>query len=209
MNCKHLTVASASESEITIQRSRFITSLRNVQNREQVDFHLKEICKLYPKATHYCWAYRFACEPVLEHSSDAGEPAGSAGRPILGALKKSNLLNILAVVTRYYGGVKLGIKGLISAYGESTLLAVQNAEIITAEPLTLIKFKCDYDTYNTFLARLKAIAPEVEVTAYFTERISGEFIIPTSIQNMLSDELDKLSPTGKSFEYTYINLDRE
>ena len=201
MSSKHLTIAAPTENEVTVQRSRFITSLRNVQNRGEVDLRLKEIYKLYPKATHYCWAYRFASNPVLEHSSDAGEPAGSAGRPILGALKKNNLLNILAVVTRYYGGIKLGIKGLISAYGESTQLAIQEAEIVTAEPLTVINFRCDYDIYNTFLARIKAFLHDVEVTAEFTDRISGEFTIPTSEMDLLRDELDKLSPGNRSFEY--------
>ena len=88
---QYYSIAKNIDAEITIQRSRFIASLRKAKNREEVDSALKEIALSYPKASHYCWAYRFVGDPMLEHSSDAGEPSGTAGRPILGALKKYSL----------------------------------------------------------------------------------------------------------------------
>ena len=168
---------------------------------------MKEINSLYPKATHYCWAYRFATNPVLEHCSDAGEPAGTAGRPILGALKKNNLLNILAVVTRYYGGIKLGVKGLINAYGESTSHAVAEAQIITDEPQALVRFTINYELYNTFLARIKTITDTSNIEASFTEHISGEFQIAAALMDPLKALLDTLSPSGGGITYTFEDFE--
>jgi uncharacterized YigZ family protein len=159
--------------------------------------------RLYPKATHYCWAYRFNAPPILEHSSDAGEPAGTAGRPILGALKKNSLSNIMAVVTRYYGGVKLGVKGLIAAYGKTTLMALESCRIVTREPMSLLRFTCTYDLYNLLLARLDKYKISSEsIMGEFAEHISGEILVPNSILSSLTSELSSLSPRGENFSYS-------
>jgi putative IMPACT (imprinted ancient) family translation regulator len=164
---------------------------------------MREIADLYPKATHYCWAYRFCGNIPVEHSSDAGEPSGTAGRPILGALKKYSLLNVMAVVTRYYGGVKLGVKGLIAAYGEVTLHAIENANIIQTEPFSRIIFTCSYELYNLFLSRLsKNSIAASDISAQFTDIISGEIIVPNSKFKLISSELDSLSLSEDSFSYT-------
>jgi uncharacterized YigZ family protein len=199
---EYLSIASPVDAEFSIQRSRFIASLRRVNNRTEFDIALKEIASTYPKATHYCWAYRFSANPVIEHSSDAGEPAGTAGRPILGSLKKHSLLNVMAVVTRYFGGIKLGVKGLIFAYSESTLLAIEKSTIIPDEPKSLLNFKCSYELYNIFLSRLERHLPDTtSLKTEFSDIISGNILIPNSSILLLSNDLDSISSDGKSFLY--------
>ena len=190
------------DAEIVVTRSRFIASLRRASCRKEFDLQMKEIERLYPKASHHCWAYRFANGHV-EHSSDAGEPAGTAGRPILGALKKHDLLNTMAVVTRYYGGINLGIKGLISAYGDATLNAIAQTNIVVVEPQSTITFTMGYDHYNIFLSRLeKYHLAQGALKTNFTESISGEIIVPSSILEQLTAELDSISANKTLFHFT-------
>ena len=194
--------------EITIQRSRFIGSLRKAFNREEFDVKLKEISLLYPKATHYCWAYRFSGSPIIEHSSDSGEPAGSAGRPILGMLKRYFLENTMAVVTRYYGGIKLGVKGLIYAYGEATLEAIESTNIIIDEPQVKFIFEAPYDLYNIILAKLERLdVPQSKMQVDFKEVISGEITVPNS--TALSIESELIDLLGTRAEFKLSRIDRE
>ena len=115
------------DTEFTVKRSRFIGSVRTVLSAEEAAALIKDFPLLYPKANHHCWAYRVGIDSPLEHCSDAGEPAGTAGRPILGTIKRHLLDNTLIVVTRYFGGVKLGVRGLIEAYGTAAEMAAVEA----------------------------------------------------------------------------------
>ncbi|MDR1509514.1 MAG: IMPACT family protein [Synergistaceae bacterium] len=198
-------IALPVDFEITIKHSLFIASLRIASNKEEFNEILKQLAIQYPKANHYCWAYRFNTKPITEHASDAGEPPGTAGRPILGSLKKYSLLNTMAVVTRYYGGIKLGVKGLISAYGGTTFSAIENAEIIIREPMLKISFTCRYELYNTLLSLLQKykIDPS-NIQAIFAEDISGEILLPKSTANVFLNDINYISPQGKIFSYTII-----
>ncbi len=140
--------------ETTVKRSRFIGSVRVALNAEEAQTKLKEIAVKYPKATHYCWAYRIGTNNILEHCSDAGEPAGTAGRPILGALKRCELDNTLIVVARYFGGIKLGVRGLIDAYGEAARLATEACEAKEMEFCIPLRLICGYDYSQTLLTML-------------------------------------------------------
>lgn len=200
---QYYSIESGVDVEITRSRSRFIASLRFAQDRSAFDIKMKEVIARYPKASHYCWAYRFEGSHVLEHASDDGEPAGTAGRPILGALKKYDLQNTMAVVTRYYGGVKLGVKGLISAYADVTLNAIETSKIIVTEPQSKIVFTVDYDLYNLLLSRLEKYALQQDAfQTVFSDVISGEITIPNSIRNSLVSELDSISANRTLFDFT-------
>ncbi|GHV51692.1 hypothetical protein FACS1894216_06340 [Synergistales bacterium] len=199
---QYLTIASPVDFEMTVKRSRFIASLRAAEDRAAFDSEMKNIAVLYPKATHHCWAYRFTGSPPTEHCSDAGEPSGSAGRPILGALKKHGLLNITAIVTRYYGGVKLGVHGLIEAYGGCALEAVKTAGIIIREKTFRVSFSCSYGLYNILLAALeKHGIPSSDTEASFTDAINGYFTAPQSILPALLPALEAISPGKDSFSF--------
>ena len=113
-------------NEIIINKSRFITVLTNINDINNVKEKLENIKKEYKDATHYCYAYIVNNH---EKCSDNGEPSGTAGMPILNVLKQNNLTNILCVVIRYFGGIKLGAGGLIRAYSNSVSEALNKTTI--------------------------------------------------------------------------------
>ena len=107
------------EVETKIKKSIFIAQVRVCKTENEAKDKLKEIAANHKQATHNCYAYRVGIEKVDAYYSDDGEPAGTAGKPILGAILRHDITNCLIVVTRYYGGTKLGVRGLIEAYGNS------------------------------------------------------------------------------------------
>jgi len=111
--------------------SKFLAFAFPAENKNDVDSLLLEIRHAHPKARHHCYAYRLIeGNEVTEFGSDAGEPPGSAGLPILGELKRRDLVNVCVIVVRYFGGTKLGIPGLINAYRLSTASAIESNEIV-------------------------------------------------------------------------------
>ena len=103
-------------------------------SEEEVQNRIKEIKKKYYDARHNCFAYRIIeGENIVQRSSDDGEPSGTAGAPILNILEKNNMVNILVVVTRYFGGILLGTGGLVKAYSEATLKSIENNQIVERE----------------------------------------------------------------------------
>ena len=138
------------EGLYTDKGSKFIASIYPVSSEEESNAILASIRKLHPKARHYCTALRLYTPVFLERISDDGEPSGSAGRPIMGQLVKHDLTQVFVVVTRYFGGTKLGIPGLIEAYKTSTADAISHAEILLRRIYTSIKLSMRYEVYSTF-----------------------------------------------------------
>ena len=115
--------------EIIIKKSRFITTLMPVSGREDADAKVQEISKRYNDATHNCYCYISNIIATEQRFSDNGEPQGTAGIPMLEVIKKRNIVMTLAVVTRYFGGVKLGVGGLVRAYSDSVVEALAGADV--------------------------------------------------------------------------------
>ncbi len=127
------TVSGPYRSELREKGSRFIASVRPAGDAGAAQEELETVRREYPDATHHCWAYRIAATPHdLERSHDDGEPAGTAGAPILQAIRTSGLINLLVVVTRYFGGTRLGKGGLARAYRDSAREALAGAPRIRA-----------------------------------------------------------------------------
>ncbi len=122
------------QSEMEIKKSIFITHIIPITSEEEALARLGELRKTYKDATHNCFAWRIGTERVLEKSSDDGEPQGTAGHPMLHVLQMKELTNVLAVVTRYFGGIKLGAGGLTRAYSGALAEAVKAAPIVTYTP---------------------------------------------------------------------------
>lgn len=119
------------QTEIVVKKSKFICNLIKVENQEEAENTIKQIKKQYYDARHNCVAFRIVeNEQIIEKASDDGEPSGTAGGPMLNILQKNNLCNVLAVVTRYFGGILLGTGGLVRAYSDATLEAIDVAEKI-------------------------------------------------------------------------------
>ena len=124
------TIKFNNSAEIVEKKSRFIANLIYIENEEEATNKIKEIKKKYYDARHNCFAYRvLSGDSIIQRSSDDGEPSGTAGAPMLNILEKNNIANVLVVVTRYFGGILLGTGGLVKAYSEATLKAIQENEL--------------------------------------------------------------------------------
>jgi uncharacterized YigZ family protein len=142
---EYYSIAAAVETEIKVKDSRFIAFLCAVETREQAEACLAERIQQYRDATHHGYAFRVGFDDrLLAKASDAGEPAGTAGRPILQALERRHLTNVLAVVTRYFGGTKLGTGGLIRAYGGAALAAIDQATLVPVFPKQALRLRYAY-----------------------------------------------------------------
>lgn len=164
------TITTAVSAEIKILRSRFITGLYPISSAEEARAMLSEHTRQYTDATHNCYAYIYGIKGETSYYSDAGEPGGTAGKPMLNALLRNDLTNVLAVVTRYYGGIKLGVKGLIDAYGEAVEAAIAVADFAVARNLKSYKVCCDYACFETLKHRL------IELEGSISEQVYAEGI---------------------------------
>ena len=183
--------------ELTVKRSRFIGSVRIALDPDEASEKLKGFAEIFPKANHHCWAYRIGTENILEHCSDAGEPAGTAGRPILGMLKRHSLQNTLLVVTRYFGGIKLGVRGLIEAYGEVAELAVTEAGTVEMELNLQLDLSCSYEYSKTLSSSLKKWGfGEDRVSALYGENVEMSLYVPSSLKPEIAPSLEEMFSRG-------------
>jgi uncharacterized YigZ family protein len=142
---EYLTVSKRATSELKVQRSLFIGTTAPIESEEAAKDFISQIQGKYKDATHNCYAYLVNTDSEnVEYYSDAGEPSGSAGRPILNAIKSKNITNVVIVVTRYFGGKKLGIRGLIDAYGATALSVIEEAGIRKRVIEEEVYLTCDY-----------------------------------------------------------------
>lgn len=135
------TILKDYRNEIVIEKSRFICSLKKVQSEEEAQEFIKAVKKEFWDATHNCSAY--LVDDLAQRSSDDGEPSGTAGIPMLEVLRKNNLTGTAAVVTRYFGGIKLGAGGLVRAYSGSVAGAIKECGL--AEKILMSRFSFVYD----------------------------------------------------------------
>lgn len=138
------TILIPAEAELKVSKSKFISQIYPVTNPEEVNQTLISAKKKYYDAAHHPYAYRLGLDANNFRYSDDGEPSGSAGKPIIEAIDKFELTNTLIVVTRYFGGMKLGVGGLRRAIFEASELAVQNSQIVTKQITEDFKIEFDY-----------------------------------------------------------------
>ncbi len=160
------TIAGPVATRLTRKKSRFIALLYPVSSEAGVERILKGLRREYHDATHRCSAYRLVSGAA--RADDAGEPAGSAGPPILQALEGAGLYDVLAVVVRYFGGVKLGIGGLIRAYGDAARAAIEAAEIVTRVPQARVEVSFPPDLSSPVMGLVHRFGAKVEGIDYGT-----------------------------------------
>lgn len=130
MSDQYKTVIGIAESKLEVKKSRFIGLATALQNQDAIKNFLNLVRQQYPNASHYCYAYKIETgSEIREYATDAGEPIHSAGPPVLSAIKAAELSNIICVIVRYYGGINLGVGGLIRAYGNCARSCLANAKI--------------------------------------------------------------------------------
>ncbi|WP_445487908.1 YigZ family protein [Niallia sp. 03133] len=148
--CYH-TVKGYGEQELIIQKSRFIAHIQRVETEEKAQEFIQEIKKKHKDATHNCSAYLIGEHDLIQKANDDGEPSGTAGVPILEVLKKKKLKDTAVVVTRYFGGIKLGAGGLIRAYGKATSEGIGATGVVERKLVKVIGTSIDY----TFLGKVE------------------------------------------------------
>ena len=143
------TIGDYGKAEIVIQKSRFICQAKRVDTEEAAQQFIADTRKYYWDATHNCFAYVITSQ--IQKSSDDGEPPGTAGRPILEIIHSKVLTHTAVVITRYYGGIKLGTGGLVRAYGQGALASINAAGLVHKNLYQQLMLTFDY----TFLGRLE------------------------------------------------------
>ncbi|WP_400079452.1 IMPACT family protein [Winogradskyella sp. R77965] len=157
------TIAKPAEGELFKDKnSKFYGYAFPVTDEEQIRIHLEELKKKHHSARHWCYAYQIGTENIKYRANDDGEPNNSAGMPIYGQIQSFELTNILIIVVRYYGGVKLGVGGLINAYRTAAQLALESAKIIEKTINKKFKLEFEYKNMSKVMRILKK--NEVEIT---------------------------------------------
>lgn len=178
------TIRTQTEYEIIINKSRFIGILTPVSDVDEVGLYLEEARELYPGATHYCYAYII---DALKKASDDGEPSKTAGMPILNVLEKNNLDHVLAIVVRYFGGIKLGAGGLVRAYSQSVVETLNQCDLVTKVQAPYYAFSFDYHFSRQMNYFFKSHQIEILIRDY-QEKIRYEcFVLDEAILTELNE----------------------
>lgn len=164
-------------NEIEIKKSKFITYVIGEVTSENVENKIKEIRKTHSKATHCTYAY-ITEEGAKFKFNDDGEPQGTAGKPILSVLQNKEIVNTLVCIVRYFGGIKLGANGLVNAYNNSAVQAVENSKLSTKHLCYEVEIKLDYE-YCDNVKNLININGKCTSVEYFeTVKIIGHILVP-------------------------------
>lgn len=180
-------------AEEEIKKSRFICHLKRVYTEEEARAFISEIKKEHHKANHNCSAFTLGDRQEIQRSSDDGEPSGTAGVPMLEILKKREITNVCAVVTRYFGGIKLGAGGLIRAYAGSVGHALDQVglvKFVTQEQLILTLDYGNYDGLQRFLSSQGLVISESEFLSDVTVKL---FVDLDKTEQLLADLVEQFS----------------
>ncbi|PLA74650.1 YigZ family protein [Hydrogenovibrio sp. SC-1] len=192
----YLEPVNAVVEETEIKKSRFIAYAKKVVSRQQAMEYVSELRVAYPDARHVCWGYVIGDPNNSTNSgcNDDGEPSGTAGKPILSQIHYSNIGNVVVVIVRYFGGIRLGAGGLVRAYRESAqkgLKALQTEDYIPKLELSL---DCPYEE-EALIRRVMASLQGEITDAIYTTQVNLLVSIPTHSLTLLQDQLASLSAT--------------
>ena len=171
-----------------IKKSRFICHVKRVYSEEEARAFITAIKKEHYKATHNCSAFILGEKSDIKRTSDDGEPSGTAGVPMLGFLEKHELTNLCVVVTRYFGGIKLGAGGLIRAYAGSVALAIKEIGLVEIKEQAGLRLQLSYSQYQDFMNFLKA-ENLAEYDTEFTDTVSTLLFVDKGERELLKDKL--------------------
>ncbi len=180
------------EAELKVSKSKFISQIYHVTNPEEINQTLISAKKKYYDAAHHPYAYRLGLDANNFRYSDDGEPSGSAGKPIMEVIDKFELTDTLIVVTRYFGGVKLGVGGLRRAIFEAAELAIQNSEIITKHITEDFKIEFDYKYIGAVMNFLEK-EQIIILSNTSDDKVKLECSVIVSKIERFKDELGKLT----------------
>ena len=211
----YLTIGKTGQHELIIKKSKFICSLARTETVEEAQEFIEQVSKKYHDATHNTYAYTLGLNDNQVKASDNGEPSGTAGIPELKALQLMKLKNVTAVVTRYFGGIKLGAGGLIRAYSNSVTEAAQNIGVVKCVMQQRIQFSIPYnriDEINHYLEENRISIANEEYTTNVTIQIYLDLDqiqkVEDSLINLLSGkvEFNKLDQRFNEIPVTDFNF---
>lgn len=211
----YLTIGKTGQHELIIKKSKFICSLARTETVEEAQEFIEQVSKKYHDAIHNTYAYTLGLNDNQVKASDNGEPSGTAGIPELKALQLMKLKNVTAVVTRYFGGIKLGAGGLIRAYSNSVTEAAQNIGVVKCVMQQLIQFSIPYnriDEINHYLEENRISIASQEYTTNVTIQIYLDLDqiqkVEDSLINLLSGkvEFNKLDQRFNEIPVTDFNF---
>jgi uncharacterized YigZ family protein len=192
----YFTIDSMIEYEEKIKRSTFLVTLAPVSDIKSAKEFISSTASKYKTASHNCWAYIVGNKAEISHSSDAGEPSGTAGKPMLHALQKSELSNVAAVVTRYFGGVKLGVRGLIDAYGSTVEKAIAKVALIKIVEITKFNLQTTYDFLDILKYNLSKLNAKIDKLEY-SDVIKVNILVEETDILLVEEYLTEIQNSGK------------
>ena len=185
---EYRTIRQDGQAQEEIKKSRFICHAKRVYSEEEARDFIAAIKKEHYKATHNCSAFIVGEKSEIKRTSDDGEPSGSAGVPMLGVMENHQLTNVCFVVTRYFGGIKLGAGGLIRAYAGSVALAIKEIGLIEIKEQAGLRLKMSYSQYQNFDNFLKA-EDLIEFDTEFTDLVATTIYIDKQEKEPLEQKL--------------------
>lgn len=187
------TILENTSVQIVEKKSKFIANIYYVQSQEEVENILKEIRKKYYDARHNCYAYSILTNNgIVNKMSDDGEPSGTAGAPMLNIITKNELTNILVVVTRYFGGILLGTGGLVKAYSEATMQALEKATIVNEEigyEVEITVLYNEWEKVKYYLEKSNILIIDVK----YNEKIVSKIEVTEEEKNKIKELIDECS----------------
>lgn len=186
MRQNYFTVNGETENVIVIERSKFICNLKGISSEAEAKAFVESIKKRHTLATHYCYAYIADENALNQKFSDDGEPQGTAGLPMLEVLKNKRVYKAVAVVTRYFGGVKLGTGGLTRAYSNSVSECLKVANVINMSDATTLKIKIDYDKYSKLIKFLDS-----KDVSILSTQFDNDVMVELAVKNNVIDTFIK------------------
>lgn len=157
----YLTIEKPSEAVFREKMSKFLAFAHHAESADEAKAVIATYQKKYFDARHVCWAYMLGFDRTDFQSNDNGEPSGTAGKPILGQINSFGLTDVVIVVVRYFGGIKLGTSGLIAAYREAARMSIEEAEIVERKLMKRIEFTFPYLSMNDVMRLVKQTQPEI------------------------------------------------
>ena len=172
-------LADTVKHTLEIKKSLFITWLLPLESKQQAKAHLQQAREEYPDARHHCWAYIMGDSPnsLTAAMSDDGEPSGTAGKPMLNVLQHKPINNVMVIVIRYFGGIKLGAGGLVRAYSQAVEQACSQAELIPIIPKDNYQVILPFSEESWLRHTCSKLQGEIESTDY-QQQVTVEVIIP-------------------------------
>lgn len=161
MQDSYLTIKASAKGEYSEKRSKFLAFAFHVETTDEIKDLVSQIEREYYDARHVCYAYMLGHQREQYRTVDNGEPSGTAGKPILGQINKNELTDILIIVVRYFGGIKLGTSGLTNAYKQAAIEAIANSEIEERTVDCIIKVHFEYTLMNDVMRVVKELNPKV------------------------------------------------